>query len=80
MSSSPPKSRRSKTSRGALRTCLACGLRRVERRVVEVKWGNGRVVRGVEADVCANCGKRYFDMDAMDKIEAVTYPRSGSIR
>jgi Zn-finger nucleic acid-binding protein len=41
---------------------------------------SGRVVRAVEADVCAHCGERYFDMDAMDKIEAVMYPNTRSGR
>jgi len=59
-----------------LRTCITCGLRRVERRVVDVELRSGKTVRDVEADVCASCGERYFDMEAMEKIEAVMYPES----
>jgi len=69
-----------KRDRGVLRTCIACGLRRVERRVVDVTLKSGKVVRAVEADVCATCGERCFDMDAMDKIEAVMYPNAASGR
>lgn len=63
-----------------MRTCIACGLRRVERRVVDVELRSGKTVRDVEADVCAGCGERYFDMDAMDKIEAVMYPETNTRR
>jgi YgiT-type zinc finger domain-containing protein len=63
-----------------LRTCIACGLRRVERRVVDVELRSGKIAHDVEADVCANCGERYFDMDAMDKIEAVMYPETNTRR
>ena len=61
-----------------MRTCLACGLRRVQRRLVDVRLKSGEIVRGVEADVCAHCGERYFDMNAMEKIEEVMYPSSAS--
>jgi len=27
-------------------------------------------VTGVEADVCAACGERYFDLEAMRRLEA----------
>ena len=80
MSSSRRKSPPTVTRRGTLRVCIACGLRRVERRVVDVKLRSGKFVRKVEADVCANCGEKYFDMDAMDKIEAVRYPQTSTRR
>lgn len=52
-----------------LRTCFMCGARRVERKEVTVRRCSGRTITGVIADVCANCGERYFDMEAMRKIE-----------
>lgn len=75
MSLSPRKSPPLKRRAPGLRTCIACGLRRVERCKVDVNLRNEKVVRNVDADVCANCGERYFDAKAMDKIEAVRFPR-----
>jgi hypothetical protein len=31
---------------------------------------DGRSLTGVEADVCAACGERYYDLEAMQKLEA----------
>lgn len=52
-----------------LRICFMCGARRVERKEVTVRRRSGRMITGVIADVCAACGQRYFDMEAMRKIE-----------
>ncbi|MFH0981717.1 MAG: YgiT-type zinc finger protein, partial [Planctomycetota bacterium] len=58
------------TSHPRLKVCVSCGLRRVQRKRVSVGLRNGRTVTGVEADVCATCGERYFDVKAMRKLEA----------
>ncbi len=31
---------------------------------------DGRSLAGVEADVCAACGERYYDLEAMQRLEA----------
>jgi len=37
---------------------------------VSIRLQNGRTVSGVKADVCAACGERYFDLEAMRRLEA----------
>jgi YgiT-type zinc finger domain-containing protein len=46
-----------------------CGQDAVRRRSVSVKLRNGRVVEDVQADVCDRCGERYYDLQAMERIE-----------
>ena len=70
-----PDTRRSQNGRGTLQTCIMCGSKKVSRRTVNVKLKVGATVR-VNADVCPNCGERYFDREAMEKIETVMYPES----
>jgi len=52
-----------------LKICVSCGSKDVRRKRVSVRLRNGRTVRGVEAHVCDACGERYYDLDAMRRIE-----------
>ncbi|MEE9293843.1 MAG: YgiT-type zinc finger protein [Phycisphaerae bacterium] len=49
---------------------MACGSKRVQRKRISVRLRNGSTATGVEADVCPKCGERYFDLKAMEKLEA----------
>lgn len=53
-----------------LKACVSCGSQRVESKKVSVRLRDGRKVTGVRADVCAACGERYFDLEAMRRLEA----------
>ena len=46
-----------------------CGSKRVRRKQVTVQLGNGQTVRGIEAEVCLVCGERYYDLEAMRKLD-----------
>ncbi|HUN80180.1 MAG TPA: YgiT-type zinc finger protein [Phycisphaerae bacterium] len=46
-------------------TCPLCGSRQVRRRRIAIVFSTGRRVSGVPADVCASCGERFLDPDAM---------------
>jgi len=35
-----------------------------------VRLRDGRTVRGITAEVCPDCGERYFDLEAMRKLDA----------
>jgi len=48
-----------------------CGSRKIERRVITVKYRDGVQVPNVAAEVCANCGETYFDLAAMERLEAL---------
>lgn len=69
-SSSRRKSPRSPSENPSLKVCAACGSTRVQRKRVSVRLRDGRSLTGVEADVCAACGERYYDLEAMQKLEA----------
>ncbi|MFQ5807799.1 MAG: YgiT-type zinc finger protein [Phycisphaerae bacterium] len=69
-SSSPRRSPRSPSKRPSLEVCVSCGSKRVQRRQVSVRLRDGRTVTSVEADVCAACGERYYDLEAMQRLEA----------
>jgi len=47
-----------------------CGSKRVGRQRVTVRLKNGRTILDVEAEVCAACGERYYDLAAMRQLEA----------
>lgn len=36
---------------------------------MDVALRSGKVIRGVEADVCPQCGERYYDLDAVRQIQ-----------
>ena len=50
--------------------CVTCGLTRVRRQRLSVRLKNGRTVNDVDAEVCAACGERYYDLVAMRELEA----------
>jgi YgiT-type zinc finger domain-containing protein len=52
-----------------LSVCISCGSKRVERKRIAVRRRNGRIVSNVDAEVCAACGERYYDLEAMRKLE-----------
>ncbi|MFQ5489496.1 MAG: YgiT-type zinc finger protein [Phycisphaerae bacterium] len=51
---------------------MSCGSKDVRRKRVSVVLRSGRKVSGIEADVCAACGERYYDIQAMQRLEAET--------
>ena len=68
-SSSRRRSPRSPSERPSLKVCVACGSKRVKRQTVSVRLRDGRTITGIEAEVCAACGERYYDLDAMNRLE-----------
>lgn len=57
-----------------------CGSRRIERKEVSVQLPNGRQTGPVEAEVCSACGERYYDLEAMQKLELARRRPRGSRR
>jgi len=51
--------------------CDFCGARTVKRKVRKQHWLHGRlyIVENVEAEVCPECGERYFHATVLDKID-----------
>ena len=52
-------------------TCEFCGSQTSKRRVRKPHWLKGRlyIVENVEAEVCQECGERYFHATILDKID-----------
>jgi YgiT-type zinc finger domain-containing protein len=52
-------------------TCDFCGGKTVSRRVKKHHWYKGRLyfVENVPAEVCRECGERYFHADTLDRID-----------
>jgi len=51
--------------------CEFCGGNAIKKRVKRQHWLNGKlyIVENVEAEVCAECGERYFHATILDKID-----------
>ena len=45
----------------------------MKRKRVSVRLQTGRTVDGVQADVCLACGERYYDLAAMEKLDAARH-------
>ena len=69
-SSSPRRLPRSASDRPGLKVCVSFGSGRVQTKEVSVRLKNGKTVTKIKADVCSACGERYFDLEAMQKLEA----------
>ena len=52
-------------------TCEFCGGHTVTRKVKKQHWLGGKLylVENVEAEVCAECGERYFHATVLDRID-----------
>ena len=50
--------------------CITCGQETLVVQNVDVKLRSGRRLTGVEAEVCTSCGERFYDLDAMEQIDA----------
>jgi len=52
--------------------CAFCEGQTVPRKVTAQHWLNGRlyIVENVDAEVCQECGERYFHAKTLDAIEA----------
>jgi len=52
-------------------TCEFCGGETVARKVKKQHWLNGRlyIVENVKADVCRECGEKYFHARTLDAID-----------
>lgn len=62
----------------AIRRCPTCGSRRISRQVVTVKArvrSKSAVVRGLELEVCPDCGEKLFDLEASRRMEEQFLPR-----
>ncbi len=53
--------------------CEFCTGETATRRVRKQHWRNGRlyIVDNVEAEVCQDCGERYFHARVLDRIDAM---------
>ncbi|MEP7341183.1 MAG: YgiT-type zinc finger protein [Acidobacteriota bacterium] len=54
-------------------TCEFCGGQTVPRKVRKQHWLGGKLylVENVEAEVCAECGERYYHATVLDRIDAM---------
>ncbi|MEW5804508.1 MAG: YgiT-type zinc finger protein [bacterium] len=52
-------------------TCELCGGQTVKKRVKKQHWLHGKlyIVENVEAEVCPECGERYFHAKTLDEID-----------
>jgi len=52
-------------------TCEFCGGQTVKKRVKRQHWLQGKlyIVENVEAEVCTQCGERYFHASVLDEID-----------
>lgn len=53
--------------------CEFCGTQTVKRKVRRMHWLNGQlyIVENVPAEVCPECGERYFHATVLDEIDAM---------
>jgi YgiT-type zinc finger domain-containing protein len=53
--------------------CEYCTGETISRRVKKQHWHKGRlyIIENVEAEVCPECGERYFHATVLDKIDAL---------
>lgn len=53
--------------------CEFCGGQTVKKKVKRQHWLHGKlyIVENVEAEVCAECGERYFHATILDEIDRV---------
>jgi YgiT-type zinc finger domain-containing protein len=53
--------------------CEFCGGQAVKRKVKRQHWLHGKlyIVENVEAEVCSECGERYFHATILDEIDRV---------
>jgi YgiT-type zinc finger domain-containing protein len=53
--------------------CEFCGGKTIKRKVRKHHWFHGKlyIVENVEAEVCSECGERYFHAKTLDKIDCI---------
>jgi len=53
--------------------CEFCGNETEKKKVKRQHWLNGRlyIVENVEAEVCSECGERYFHSKTLDEIDSL---------
>jgi YgiT-type zinc finger domain-containing protein len=53
--------------------CEFCTGETVSRRVRKQHWHNGKlyIIENMEAEVCQDCGERYFHATVLDRIDAM---------
>jgi YgiT-type zinc finger domain-containing protein len=53
--------------------CEFCGGETRPKRVKRQHWLNGKlyIIENMEAEVCADCGERYFHAKALDAVDAL---------
>ena len=54
-------------------TCEFCGAKTVKKKVKRQHWLHGRlyIVENVDAEVCSECGERYFHATILDEIDRI---------
>lgn len=53
--------------------CELCGGETDQRKVKKQHWNGGRlyIIENVQAEVCRQCGERYFHASVLDRIDAM---------
>jgi YgiT-type zinc finger domain-containing protein len=53
--------------------CEFCGSQTIKKKVKRQHWLHGKlyIVENVEAEVCSECGERYFHASILDEIDRV---------
>jgi len=53
--------------------CEFCNSETIKKKVKKQHWFKGKlyIVENVEADVCPECGERYFHSTTLDKIDKI---------
>lgn len=53
--------------------CEFCNSRTISKKVRKQHWFDGRlyIVENVDAEICRECGERYFHATTLDKIDAL---------
>ncbi len=53
--------------------CENCGVLTIQKKVRRMHWLNGQlyIVENVPAEVCPECGERYFHATVLDEIDAM---------
>jgi YgiT-type zinc finger domain-containing protein len=54
-------------------TCARCGSETERRKVKKQHWHKGRLylIENVDAEVCTECGERYYHARTLDKLDAL---------
>ncbi len=53
--------------------CEFCGSRTIKKSVRKQHWFNGKlyIIENVDAEICRDCGERYFHATTLDRVDAL---------